>query len=122
MSRSYEEQLQRALAMYREQRLGLAELQRNLSSISCTASNQRRTVEVTVGHQGELTALTFHTGAYKQMAPAELSAEILAACDLARAKAQDEAARLLQPMLPPGLFAHDLLDGTPLQSMAPPEP
>lgn len=123
MSANYDEQLEQTIAKYREQRDGLVELQRSLGTISCSATAPRQVVTVSVGHQGEITSLKFPTDAYKRMVPAELSEAILTTVNEARAKALDEAAKLLAPMLPEKFNAREIVEGkADLQSMMPPEP
>ncbi|WP_121008250.1 YbaB/EbfC family nucleoid-associated protein [Saccharothrix australiensis] len=118
-----DEQLERVLARYREQRDELEAFQRGMSAISCTATAPRQTVKVTVGNQGELTDLAFPTDAYKRMAPAELAGAILTATREARGKALDAAAELLAPLLPAGLNARDIVEGkADLASYVPGEP
>ena len=112
MSAPLEQQLDEAMAHYRDQRASALDYQRRLGEVAATATSPRRVVSVTVGGQGQVTDLSFPTGAYKRMAPAELSAAILATIDEARESALDQAAELLAPMLPPGLDARQVMRGT----------
>lgn len=123
MSTNHDEQLEQSIAKYREQREGLVDLQRDLGAISCSATAPRQVVTVSVGHQGEVTSLKFPSDAYKRMVPAELSEAILTTINEARAKALDEAAKLLAPMLPERFNAREIVEGKAnLRSMMPPEP
>jgi DNA-binding protein YbaB len=87
MPSPYDEEIEALLAQYREQRDGVQETRRKINEISATAASPRQSVKVTVGAQGQLTALEFPTGAYRNMAPTELAKTILAAVTEARAKA-----------------------------------
>ena len=112
MSAPLEQQLDEAMSHYRDQRAGALDYQRRLGEVAATATSPRRVVTVTVGGQGQVTDISFPTGAYKRMAPAELAAAIMSTLDEARDKALDQAADLLAPMLPPGLDARSVMRGT----------
>ena len=108
---SFNEEINQLLAEYRAQLAQAGELQRRIREISGTATAPRQTVKVTVGAQGELTALEFPTGAYKRMAPNELSEAILGAAREAQAKAMESVRGLVAPRLPGGVDFLDLIKG-----------
>ncbi|OLR92311.1 hypothetical protein BJP25_22945 [Actinokineospora bangkokensis] len=111
------------MAHYRDQRASALDYQRRLGEVAATATSPRRVVSVTVGGQGQVTDVSFPTGAYKRMAPAELASAILSTIAEARDKALDEAADLLAPMLPPGLDARQVMRGqADIGAVLPPEP
>ncbi|WP_433261109.1 YbaB/EbfC family nucleoid-associated protein [Actinosynnema sp. CS-041913] len=123
MSTSYEHEMERTLAQYHEQRAGLADLQRALGEVSCSATAPRKVVTVSVGSQGEVTSLKFPTEAYKRMVPAELAEVILTTINDARSQALDETAKLLGAIMPPQFDARAIVEGkADLQAMMPAEP
>jgi DNA-binding protein YbaB len=111
VSLPYDHELESLLDGYRKSRLRASELQRQIREISATAATPRQTVKVTVGVQGELMGIEFPTGAYKRMAPAELTEAILGAVAEAKAKALESFKELMLPELPGGLNFMDLLQG-----------
>jgi len=65
-------------------RAKLAEAQRDLAARRESATAEDHLVTATVGADGALVDLTFHTERYREMAPAELAAAILAVVGRAR--------------------------------------
>ena len=108
----FDKELDRLLQEYREARTQAGELQQQMREISATAVAPRQSVKVTVGVQGELTALEFPTGAYRRMAPAELAEAVLGAAREASAKARQALTELTLPQLPGGVEFADLIRGT----------
>ena len=96
---------------YQRQRDSLAETQRRMSEISATASSPRREVTVTVGQNGVMTDIQFSGSAYRRMAPADLTAAILATYADAKESVMQQAAAILAPLLPAGLDASALVRG-----------
>jgi DNA-binding protein YbaB len=96
---------------YEEQRNQATAIQDKLNNISHTATSPRREVTVTAGHGGTLLTITFPTSAYKRLTPTELTTAITTTYNEARNKANDQAAQILQPLLPHGLNAHALIAG-----------
>jgi DNA-binding protein YbaB len=121
MSLPFEHELEGLMEEYRKRRARTAELQRSIREISATATTPRQTIKVTVGAQGDLTGIEFVTGAYKRMAPNELSEAILGAVAEAKVKATDALRELMQPELPAGLNFDDLIQGKADMSKALPE-
>ncbi|WKU05341.1 YbaB/EbfC family nucleoid-associated protein [Micromonospora sp. HUAS LYJ1] len=105
------DRLEKIIEEYQSRRLSFTELQQRVQAISATATSPRREVEVTVDHAGKLTDITFTGTGYRRMAPKELSALILRTCEDARAKAVEESAELLAPLMPGHLDARTLLSG-----------
>lgn len=68
-------------------------------------------MKITVGAQGEVTAIEFPTGAYRRMAPKELADVLLTTLRQARAEALEGVAGVLADRLPPGVTVPDLLQG-----------
>lgn len=123
MSNPHSEDYERLLAEYQGHYARIAETQRRLREICCTATAPRQVVAITVGHGGVVTEVAFPTGAYKRMPPLELSAAVLETITAARDLALSEAAEILAPSMPAGVNAHALLSGSmDLQSMLPKTP
>lgn len=110
-SAAYNNEIEELLKEYRKRRADAGELQRRILAVSGTAVAVRQTVKVTVNAQGEITALEFPTGAYKRMAPAELTEAILATVREAKAKAVEALKELMDPELPNGLNFTELMQG-----------
>nr|WP_239154564.1 YbaB/EbfC family nucleoid-associated protein [Streptomyces sp. SID14446] len=99
------------MEQYRRQREQAAETRRRINATTSTATAPRQTVKVTVGAQGEVTAIEFPTGAYRRMAPKELADVLLATIQQARSEALDGVAGVLAGELPSGVTVADLLQG-----------
>jgi DNA-binding protein YbaB len=121
MSLPFEHELEGLMEEYRKRRARTAELQRSIREISASATTPRQTIKVTVGAQGDLTGIEFLTGAYKRMAPNELTEAILGAVAEAKVKAMDSLRELMTPELPAGLNFDDLVAGKADMSKAVPE-
>ncbi|MEW2168008.1 YbaB/EbfC family nucleoid-associated protein [Streptomyces sp. NPDC007084] len=111
MPSPYDQQIEGLLEQYRRQREEAAETRRRINATTSTATAPRQTVKVTVGAQGEVTAIEFPTGAYRRMAPKELAEVLLATIRQARSEALDGVAGVLAGELPPGVTVADLLQG-----------
>lgn len=111
MPSPYDQQIEDLLEQYRRQREEAAETRRRINATTSTATAPRQTVKVTVGAQGEVTAIEFPTGAYRRMAPKELADVLLATVRQARSEALDGVAGVLAGELPPGVTVADLLQG-----------
>ncbi|MFH8386879.1 YbaB/EbfC family nucleoid-associated protein [Kitasatospora sp. NPDC018058] len=123
MTTPYDERIDQLMEEYRHHRQAADELQRRLREISATATAPRQTVKVTVGAQGELTAIDFPTGAYRRLAPAELAEAITTAADDARRQALALAGEAIAAHLPQEVSATDFLQGTAdLVALLPEEP
>ncbi|MFE4019623.1 YbaB/EbfC family nucleoid-associated protein [Streptomyces sp. NPDC059101] len=123
MASPYDERIEELLEEYRRQRQEAGELQQRLREISATGTAPRQTVKVTVGAQGELTGVEFPTGAYRRMAPAELTEAILDAARSARKEALIQAGELMASRLPAEIPAVEFLQGTAdLTALLPEQP
>ncbi|BBB02281.1 hypothetical protein RVR_10143 [Actinacidiphila reveromycinica] len=111
MSTPYDQDIEGLLELYRKQREEAAETRRRINEVTGTATAPRQTVKVTVGAQGDVTAIEFPTGAYHRMAPKELADALLATIREARAEAMEKVAELTSLALPPGVTVTDLLRG-----------
>ncbi|MER7645354.1 YbaB/EbfC family nucleoid-associated protein [Streptomyces sp. NPDC126522] len=107
----YDQQIEDLLDQYRRQRDEAAETRRRINETTSTVTAPRQTVKITVGAQGEVTAIEFPTGAYRRMAPKELADVLLTTLRQARAEALERVAGVLADRLPPGVTVPDLLQG-----------
>ncbi|GAA3687451.1 YbaB/EbfC DNA-binding family protein [Lentzea atacamensis] len=103
MSSSLQDQLEQALAEYRQRRADLKEMQARMAEISSTATSPRNVVSATVDTYGQITGIGFPTGAYKKMAPAELADVVCDTVRKAQTMAREKMADLMEPMMPSGL-------------------
>jgi len=101
---SMEERLAAALAEFEETRAKLGEAAAAAARLSATVMAKDRSVEATVGAQGELTNLRFPTSRYRTMAPAELANALMSTIGAARAQVTSQLVDLYQPFGPiPGM-------------------
>ena len=107
----YDLQIEDLLEQYRRQRAEAAATRRRINETTSTVTASRQTVKITVGAQGEVTAIEFPTGAYRRMAPKELADVLLTTLRQARAEALEGVAGVLAEQLPPGVTVPDLLQG-----------
>ena len=112
MSTPYDQGIEDLLALYRKQREEAAETRRRINEVTGTGTAPRQSVKVTARANGEITEIEFPTGAYRRMAPKELSEALLTALAQAREKALEQVAELTALGLPPGVGVGDLLQGT----------
>ncbi|MFI5887530.1 YbaB/EbfC family nucleoid-associated protein [Streptomyces sp. NPDC051554] len=107
----YDLQIEDLLDQYRRQRKEAAATRRRINETTSTVTAPRQTVKITVGAQGEVTAIEFPTGAYRRMAPKELADVLLTTLQQARTEALEGVAGVLAEQLPPGVTVPDLLQG-----------
>ncbi|MFF8883753.1 YbaB/EbfC family nucleoid-associated protein [Streptomyces flaveolus] len=112
MSTPFDEQIEELRATYQTQLAQIGELQRRMREVSGTATAKAQAMKVTVGPQGEVTAVEFPTGAYRRMTPKELADLVTSTIQDARAKANAALAEVMAPHLPTGMDADRLLRGT----------
>lgn len=105
-------QVDELLADYRRSRAQLASVQRELTSITASASDPDGLLTVTVGPRGTLTGLAISDGAYRRYRPAELADQIVRATGAATVRAFTAASETLAPALPSGTDPQALLFGT----------
>ncbi|MEU5309375.1 YbaB/EbfC family nucleoid-associated protein [Streptomyces sp. NPDC021562] len=111
MPSPYDRQIEDLLEQYRRQRDEAAETRRRINETTATVTAPRQTVKITVGAQGDVTAIEFPTGAYRRMAPKELADVLLTTLRQARAEALEGVTGVLSGQLPPGVTVPDLLQG-----------
>ncbi|MFC4004192.1 YbaB/EbfC family nucleoid-associated protein [Prauserella oleivorans] len=105
-------QVEQLLADYRRSRDQLAEVQRQLASITASASSDDGLITAMVGARGVLTGLEIADEAYERYRPAELAAQIVKLTGTATVKAFTGAGEVLAPALPSGTDPQALLLGT----------
>ena len=110
-SSPYDQHIEELLGAYRRERAQIGDLQRRMREVKASATAPRQALKVTVNSQGEVTAIEFPTGAYKRMAPVELSQMLVSTIQKARTTAMAEVAEVLSGHLPEGISATDLLQG-----------
>ncbi|MFF4380816.1 YbaB/EbfC family nucleoid-associated protein [Kitasatospora sp. NPDC001547] len=95
MTFSYAEQIDQAMAALAEQQAKMADTVKELQAATASATSKDRMVTATVGAQGQVVSLVFHTTAYRTMAPAQLGTAIADVLNTARA---DLGERLAEAM------------------------
>ncbi|MCA1218525.1 YbaB/EbfC family nucleoid-associated protein [Streptomyces sp. 8L] len=111
MTSPYDEQIEDLLQQYRTQREEAVETRRRINEITGTATAPRQVVKVTVGSQGDVTAIEFPTGTYRRLPPKELADTLLTTIQQARADALEKVGDLMAGQLPPGVTMGGLLRG-----------
>ncbi|MFD7588845.1 YbaB/EbfC family nucleoid-associated protein [Kitasatospora sp. NPDC059811] len=96
MTFSFEEQLAQAMAALEEQQVKMAEMTRQLQAATASVTTKDRMLTVKVGAQGEVLALTFHTTAYQEMAPAHLAAVLKDVLNEAKARMGEQITRSMR--------------------------
>ncbi|MFI6156396.1 YbaB/EbfC family nucleoid-associated protein [Kitasatospora sp. NPDC051170] len=89
MAFSYAEQIEQAMTRLTEQQAKMTEAARELQNATATATSKDRMVSVTVGAQGQVVSMTFHTTGYRSMAPAALASLLTDLLNTARADIGD---------------------------------
>ncbi|MGW5848690.1 YbaB/EbfC family nucleoid-associated protein [Streptomyces sp. NPDC055254] len=86
MSLDFDGRIKDAMSALYEQRDKMLAAKTELDAATASVTSKDRMISATVGPQGQVVALTFHTKAYQAMAPAELSAALVTVLNDARAK------------------------------------
>ena len=76
----------------------IADAQRRVAELAVSVRSRDRSLTVGLGAGGALTELTFHTTAYRDMAPAELSRLLLDTVTAARAEYAEQVADAMAPV------------------------
>ncbi|MFB7469071.1 YbaB/EbfC family nucleoid-associated protein [Streptomyces sp. NPDC056224] len=105
---SIEERLAQAVAELEATQEAVARAEAELREASFTVRSRDRAVEVTVGHQGELTALRFLEGKYRTMSAGELAASVLEAAERARTQMSQQVMETFQPFTLPSTAVPEL--------------
>ncbi|MCX4745830.1 YbaB/EbfC family nucleoid-associated protein [Kitasatospora sp. NBC_01287] len=123
----FADQIEQAVAALREQQAKMAETTRELQESTASVTSKDRMVTAVVGAQGQVVSLTFHTTAYRSMAPAQLSGLLTDVLNEARAdmgakvtesmRSFEGLGELLRTSMTGGTELDELL--APLQAMRP---
>jgi hypothetical protein len=92
------EQLASSIDALREQQRKLADVRRSLADATESATTRDRSVTAVVGSQGELREFKFHSEDFRTMPAAELSAQLVALGNEARAKMARRVADAFAPL------------------------
>ncbi|MFF7758964.1 YbaB/EbfC family nucleoid-associated protein [Streptomyces griseorubiginosus] len=98
---SYEQRLAEAMAELDATRAAVARAEAELAEAAVTVRSKDRSVEVTVGPQGELTGLRFLEDRYRTMAAGQLAASVLEAAAEARGLMARQVMDLFEPFTLP---------------------
>ncbi|MFQ6144474.1 YbaB/EbfC family nucleoid-associated protein [Streptomyces seoulensis] len=94
MEDQYEPEIQEVLAEFTRHHTELLRIQQETATLSATARSKDRVVEVTIGAQGELTALRFPGNKHQSLTGQKLAASVLEAVDRARQDVMSRATGL----------------------------
>ncbi|GAB7186958.1 hypothetical protein ATKI12_6789 [Kitasatospora sp. Ki12] len=92
MDLSFAEQIEQAMAALEEQQVKMAAAAKELEAATASVTSKDRMVTAVVGAQGQVVSLTFHTNAYRTMAPGELGKVLTDLLNTARADLGDRVA------------------------------
>ncbi|MFJ8622597.1 YbaB/EbfC family nucleoid-associated protein [Kitasatospora sp. NPDC093550] len=92
MDLSFAEQIEQAMAALEEQQARMARTAKELEAATASVTSKDRMVTAVVGAQGQVVSLTFHTNAYRTMAPSELGKVLTDLLNTARADLGDRVA------------------------------
>ncbi|MER6410060.1 YbaB/EbfC family nucleoid-associated protein [Streptomyces humidus] len=93
-----EERLAKAMEALESTRAAVADAEQRLRRASVTVTSKDRSVEVTVGAQGDLLAMKFHDGKYRSMPPAQLAAVLVETIGQARARMSRQVVDTYRPI------------------------
>lgn len=96
-----EQRVAKAMAELQAVEAAVARAEEDLRAASHTVRSRDRTVEVTVGPQGELTGLRFLDGRYRSMPAGQLAASVLEAADQGRAEMAHRVREIFEPLTRP---------------------
>ncbi|MEU3919047.1 YbaB/EbfC family nucleoid-associated protein [Streptomyces sp. NPDC029004] len=98
MTESMQERLASAMAELKRTQVAVAQAEESLRAAATKVRSRDRSVEVTVGPQGELTHIRFLDGKYRNMGSAQLSAAVLDAVQEGRAQMARLVLDAFQPL------------------------
>ncbi|MFE4816992.1 YbaB/EbfC family nucleoid-associated protein [Streptomyces sp. NPDC056704] len=104
----YEQRLAEAMAELDATRAAVARAEAELAEAAITVRSKDRSVEVTVGPQGELTGLRFLEDRYRTMAAGQLAASVLEAAAEARGLMARQVMDLFEPFTLPSTRVPEL--------------
>ncbi|KUN29800.1 hypothetical protein AQJ23_03380 [Streptomyces antibioticus] len=105
---SYEKRLAEAMAELDATREAVARAEAELAEASVRVRSKDRSVEVTVGPQGELTGLRFLEDRYRSMSAGQLAASVLEAAAEARGVMARQVMAAFEPLTRPSTAVPEL--------------
>ncbi|MFO7193697.1 MULTISPECIES: YbaB/EbfC family nucleoid-associated protein [Thermocrispum] len=103
--------LDEALASFQQEAKKLGELTKLWQEGETTVRAKDHSLEMTFDGRGELTGLTFNSSKYRKLPPAQLASVILETYRAGRAKAMQEASKVMAGSEIPGVDFDGLLTG-----------
>ncbi|MET8566298.1 YbaB/EbfC family nucleoid-associated protein [Streptomyces flaveolus] len=121
MEESFRREMQDALAEFTKQHEALRKARTDIAALSATVRSKDRSVEVTVGPQGEVTALRFLGNRHQTMTAQKLAASVLEAISQARTQVGEQATKLFESIAGLGSgVTNDGFDGLGLDRLLEP--
>jgi DNA-binding protein YbaB len=109
--------LQDAENELRRQQARLKSVRKKLDGATTKVMSRDRMVTVTLGVNGQLESIEFHTQKFRKMAPAELGSVIAETIRQAQAKTTERVLRAYRPLMPDSDMLTSMLKGTGLDEM-----
>jgi hypothetical protein len=104
--------MEQLLGEYDKVRANLAAMRARMRDAEGSARSKDGGIELTVGPQGALRALTIDPRAYRKLSPTELAEEILRLSAAATADVRRQLRDVMAPFLPPGVSYEQVADGS----------
>ncbi|MDH6133267.1 DNA-binding protein YbaB [Kitasatospora sp. MAA4] len=121
MTTPFAEQIEQAMTALHEQQTRMAAAAKELQAATASVTSKDRMVTAKVGAQGQVVSLTFHTTAYRSMAPAQLAGILTDVLNTARAEIGDRVMETMSPFSGIGeVLRTSMTGGTELEEMLAP--
>lgn len=118
---SYAEQIEQALERMAAEQARMTAAAKELEAATATATSKDRMVSVTVGAQGQVSSITFHTTGYRSMAPAQLGQVLTDLLNTARADLGERVMAVMTPFRGLGeTLRSSMTGGTELEDLLAP--
>ncbi|MBX7266400.1 YbaB/EbfC family nucleoid-associated protein [Micromonospora sp. Llam7] len=104
--------VEQAFAELQSTQAAIVGAQQVLAGTSASVTTRNRALTVTVDAQSRVTEITFHSGAYRSLAPAELGALLVEAISEAQGEVVSKTMGMFQSLLPAGARLESLLAGS----------
>jgi DNA-binding protein YbaB len=129
MSSPLADQVEQAMARLKDHRARMDEVRAELRQATASVTSKDRMVTAKAGPQGQIVSLTFHTTAYRTMAPAQLADVLTEVLNEARARVGEQVTEAMRSVsgigevLKLSMTGGTELDGllAPLRSLRPTE-
>jgi DNA-binding protein YbaB len=96
MSSPLADQVEQAMVRLKDHRARMEEVRAELRQATASVMSKDRMVTAKVGPQGEVVSLTFHTTAYRTMAPAQLADVLTEVLNEARARVGEQVTETMR--------------------------